>query len=113
VYWVNDHLPEDEMKAWLEEVGAKWVRHLDFDELMLLVRNEFGLTHLDLKRFEKLQNTYQETFKKLTEKIASKPESKEKRLIEEAAEKAAKDFDSWFSVALEARKYEIRLLPLL
>ncbi|MEJ2224819.1 MAG: tetratricopeptide repeat protein [Syntrophobacterales bacterium] len=106
VYWVNAHLPENEMGEWLEQVDAKWVRHLDFDELMLLIRNEFDLTHPDLRRFEKLRDTYQETFKNLTEKIEAKPESKEKRLIEEAAEKAAKDFDSWFSVELEARKFK-------
>jgi protein O-mannosyl-transferase len=106
VYWVNNRSPESGLGTWLDKVGAKWVRHLDFDELMLLIRDEFGLAHPDLKRFEKLRDTYQETFKKLTEKIARTPESEEKRVIEAAAAKAAKDFDSWFSVELEASKFK-------
>ncbi|MBI2304917.1 MAG: tetratricopeptide repeat protein [Chloroflexi bacterium] len=107
IYWVSSSVPNNDMGGWLESRHATWVQHHDFDELMLLVRNEFELEkHPDFKRFEKLEKTYSETFKSLSDKVAAKPESAEKRTLEKAVEQAAREFTSWIGVWLEASRYE-------
>jgi len=105
IYWVSDKIPESDIGAWLKERNAVWVKHKDFDELMLLLRNEFGLKHPDDKRFERLLDTYYETFKKLKQKVEAKPDTAERRILEKAAEKAVSEFRSWWAVQLEADKY--------
>lgn len=42
VYWVNEQLPYDgEMVNWLENRNAVWVKHSNFDQLMLYFAEEF------------------------------------------------------------------------
>lgn len=106
IYWVNDHPPTGELGEWLDSRGAIWVNHLDFDEWMLIVHNEFVLPQPNMNRFKKINTTYFETFKTLTEEINSRPETDDKHILQEAAAKAAKEFDSWVAVELEARKYK-------
>ncbi|MEE9554325.1 MAG: SIR2 family protein [candidate division Zixibacteria bacterium] len=106
IYWVGDNIPDTEIGTWLKDRKAIWVRHRDFDELMLLIRNEFELKHPDEKRLEKIMTTYKETFKNLMEKLDKKEDSPEKKILEDAADKAASEFTDWWSVALEAQKYE-------
>lgn len=106
VYWVNDRLPEGPLADWLKQRGAVWVRHLDFDELMLLIWHEFDLDHPDSKRFEDLMETYSDTFKTLNEKLRGKPDTAEKRALEQAAEKAVSEAEDWWGVGLEAATYE-------
>ncbi|MFI5331453.1 MAG: tetratricopeptide repeat protein [Desulfobaccales bacterium] len=105
VYWVGSSGPVNEMGEWLKKRNAIWVNHRDFDELMLLILNEFELDHPNEIRFKRLLDGYFETFKKLETLVKAKPESDEKKVIEEAAEKAAKKFKDWRAVALEANKY--------
>lgn len=106
IYWVRNSLPENDMRAWLEVHKANWVKHLDFDELMLLMRSELDLEHPDMKRFERLTNTYLDTFKSLTTKLEAKPDSPEKQMVERAIKKPEEDFKTWWSVVFEANKYD-------
>jgi Tfp pilus assembly protein PilF len=106
IYWVRNSLPENDMRAWLETRKANWVKHLDFDELMLLMRSELELEHPDMKRFEKLTNTYLDTFKSLTTELEAKPDSPEKMVVKRAIKKPEEDFKTWWSVVFEANKYE-------
>ena len=103
---MGNALPQDDMVNWLEMKKANWVKHLDYDELMLLVRSEFELEHPDMTRFEKLTTIYLETFKSLTSKLEAKPDSPEKSVIERAIEKPDKEVKTWWSVVFEAHKYE-------
>jgi tetratricopeptide (TPR) repeat protein len=61
IYWVADIIPDNDMGTWLAERNAVWVRHLDFDSLMLNVLDEFRLTGPDPRRFLKLIDTYADT----------------------------------------------------
>ena len=106
IYWINERIPEGEMRKWLQEREAIWVKHKDFDELMLLIWNEFELKHPDDKRFGRLLDTYYETFNKLNKKVEAKPETAEKRILEKAVKKAIRESTSWWAVELEAAKYE-------
>jgi len=45
LYWVRSGIPGEELTGWLKNRHAVWVKHTDFDELMLHFFNEFGLAH--------------------------------------------------------------------
>jgi len=106
IYWVGSHVPDGNMGGWLEERNAVWVNQNDFDELMLLVLNEFGLRHPGKDRFDKLMDTYFETFKELKGRVETRLKKEEVRLLREALERAVQEFGSWWAVELEAEKYE-------
>ena len=105
IYWIGSKIPEGKIGEWLVERNAVWIKQNDFDELMLLLLDEFELGHPEKDRFDKLYNTYFETFKKLKERIDAQPEE-EVKSSKIALEKAMKDFGSWSAVILEAEKYE-------
>lgn len=105
IYWVRQSIPNNEMGEFLKNRNAVWVNHKDFDELMLLIKEEFGLKPPSNERFEKLFKVYFDTFQKLNTKINSKPDSGEKKILEKAVERTSKEFKSWWSVQLEASKY--------
>lgn len=107
VYWVHDTIPENEFGRWLQSrPSAVWVKHLRFDELMVLVYAEFGLTHPEEARFGRLMKTYRETFEKLTKGVAERPTSAEKKALSTAVEKAAGEAESWWSFFLKALALE-------
>ena len=106
VYWINDHLPENVIGQWLERRQAVWVRHCDFDELMLLLWSEFALKHPDRQRFDRLLSTYLDTFQKMKHKLLARPESQEKEVLHQAMEKAVDQFTSWWAVEIDAGKYK-------
>jgi tetratricopeptide (TPR) repeat protein len=105
IYWVGQSIPNNEMGEFLKNRNAVWVNHRDFDELMLLIKEEFGLKTPSNERFEKLFKAYFDTLQNLNEKINLKPESGEKKILENAVENTSKEFKSWWSVQLEASKY--------
>jgi tetratricopeptide (TPR) repeat protein len=106
IYWVGNHLPNTVLGKHLKNHDVTLVKHRDFDELMLYIRNEFDFKHPDEKRFTKIIESYKETFKTLYEKIGRKEDSPEKEILEKAADKAASEFEDWWSVYLEASKHE-------
>ena len=106
IYWVNDVLPDNDFGHWLQDNDASWVKHLKFDELMLLIRNEFDFHHPDEKRFKVLMDTYSETFDKLSGAVDQRPAGKDKEIFESAIKKATSDFKDWWSVELEARRHK-------
>ncbi|MBF0556982.1 MAG: tetratricopeptide repeat protein [Nitrospirae bacterium] len=105
IYWVNKEFPDGKMGEWLRNRNATWVNHLDFDELMLLIHREFKLGHPDKDRYEKVYNTYINTFEKLYKKIETKP-ADEKKMFEPAYTEAANEFKNWYTVENEAAKYK-------
>jgi protein O-mannosyl-transferase len=106
IYWIGETIPDNEMGDFLKSRNAVWVNHRDFDELMLLIKEEFGFKPPSNERFEKLFKTYFDTFQSLNDKINEKPESGEKKVLEKAVKKTSKEFKSWWSVESEARKYK-------
>lgn len=69
VYWVSSREPQGIFRAWLEERGAIWVKHRDFDELMLLFQCEFSIDDPDPKRFRIMDEQYESTKENLLESI--------------------------------------------
>ena len=106
IYWIGSKIPKGETGVWLKRRDAVWVNHNDFDELMLLMLNEFDLSHPKKDRFDRLMNTYFETFRNLRSRIEARLEKEEIKLLRDAMEKAIEEFGSWWGVVLEAEKYE-------
>ncbi len=110
VWWINDKMPDNDMGQWLKGRNVKWVNHLDFDELMLLLLNELGLKHPEGKRFDKLIKTYFDTFEKLKNKIEAKPDNEESKPLKEAfhlvSDKIVEEGEYAWAKVDEARKYQ-------
>jgi protein O-mannosyl-transferase len=105
IYWVGESFPQSPMGDWLTERNAILVKQFDFDELMLLIREEFHFEHPDEKRLGRIMVSYKETLGRLQKKIEAKTDSPEKKILEKAAEKAASEFKDWWAVELEAQKF--------
>lgn len=59
VFWVNSHLPSNtELREWLIDHNATWVKHRDFDEVMMALHHEFKLAHPNERRFTLLMQEY-------------------------------------------------------
>ena len=110
IYWVGREMPGNEMAEFLKHRNAVWVNHRDFDELMLLIKEElkeeFEFKPPSSERFENLFKVYFETFQKLSDKVYSKQYSGEKKVFERAVEKTSQEFNSWWAVELEASKFK-------
>ncbi|MGV8127312.1 MAG: tetratricopeptide repeat protein [Methanothrix sp.] len=105
VYWINDEIPQTSIEKWLYDRKAIWVNHKDFDELMLLIWKEFDLSHPDEKRFDRLIETYMETFDTLRNKLELKPENEVSKELAKSLDKALKDAEpNWWGYYLEAEK---------
>jgi tetratricopeptide (TPR) repeat protein len=104
VWWINNQTPVGPFGEWLGKRDAIWVKHLDFDELMLLIWHEFNFDHPDNKRFEKILDDYRKTFESLKKKIEEKPEE-EKRKFERAIEDVVTKATDWWTIELEASKF--------
>lgn len=105
IYWVNDTLPDNKFGEWLESSDATWVNHLDFDEVMLLVRKEFDLGRPDMGRFMRLENQYNEAIINIRKKVEGREDTTEKEFLEEAVEEVESEFTGWWEVESEAGKY--------
>ncbi|MEM9724747.1 MAG: tetratricopeptide repeat protein [Pseudomonadota bacterium] len=66
VFWVNADRPEGAFADWLRRVGAVWVQHSDFDQLMYFMRMEFGLGHPKIDRFERVFRKYNAQYRELS-----------------------------------------------
>mgnify|MGYP000897572958 CR=1 FL=1 len=94
IYWIGQKLPTNEMGEFLTNRNAIWVNHRDFDELMLLLKDEFGFKLPTEDRFKKLFYTNFKTFQELEGKIHTKLDSIEKDTLEKAFEETSKEFAS-------------------
>jgi len=109
IYWVNSGIPDNEFGEWLKERDATFVKHRDFDELMVHISEEFELDYpikeLFRDRFDELEDKNTAILDELKAKIAEKSDA-EAEALEEAVERTAKQFSKWWAVELEARKYK-------
>lgn len=60
VYWVSKSEPNGILRRWLEEREAVHVKHQDFDELMLLIKQEFNIDDPNKDRYEYVHERYKD-----------------------------------------------------
>ena len=110
IYWINSELPDGPMGKWLEGKDAIWVKHRDFDELMVYMLDGFDLSHPEKKRFDDLMETYTKTFARLAKKgqlsTEEGPRTDKADELSEALRRATERFKSWQGVWIEASLYE-------
>ncbi len=111
IYWVNTNMPASKtMCEWLEKRQAVWVKHLDFDQLMLAMWQVFELEHPDMSRFDTLKKTYEQTFEELRGDVEARAKKNPEALRQETALleglKRAGDELNWWDIALEAERYK-------
>lgn len=107
IYWVSGSEPQGILRPWLEERSAVWIQNSDFDEMMLLIRDAFGLTHPDQKPFEAVFRKYGEMYKALSDRILAKTtDTVESAALKDAVERADRDLSGWLAVYTEASRVE-------
>ena len=106
VFWVNGREPDGPIRPWLIERGAHWVKHHDFDELMVHIRDAFGLTMPDLKRVSELFDNVQRDYLLLSEKIhAAKSTSPAEIALRNAAERVDRTVRDWAVYELRTQRF--------
>ncbi|MDY0278351.1 SIR2 family protein [Methanosarcina mazei] len=91
IYWIGNKIPDNKMGEFLRKRNAIWVKHKNFDELMLHIKEELELELPTIDRFNILfENLYSEC-DFLAKSIHEKPDSEEKVLLEKAAKRASKE----------------------
>ena len=116
VYWINDRCAGPEMNDWLEKRGAIWVKHLGFDELMLLARNECSLRHPDMSRFQAIEGAYLAAFEQLRQHVQNSTDQADRLSVSDDARDTAASLRSaldrvsttldWWKVEQDATKYK-------
>ncbi|HUB74653.1 MAG TPA: tetratricopeptide repeat protein [Solirubrobacteraceae bacterium] len=107
VWWVSRREPTGLIRPWLDSRGAVWVKADDFDELMLLVRNEFAIEHPTAQKFDRMFSTYRQTYEQLSASVEALSDSvADSRPLKEAAARASTEAAGWWRTFLEARRVE-------
>jgi hypothetical protein len=91
IYWIGQRKPDNEMGKFLRKRNAIWVKHKDFDELMLHIKEALELELPTKDKFDLLFANLSNDCDNLTKVIHAKPDSEEKELLEKAAKRASKE----------------------
>ncbi|MHB8103189.1 MAG: SIR2 family NAD-dependent protein deacylase [Methanosarcina sp.] len=91
IYWIGERTPDNQMGEFLEKRNALWVKHKNFEELMLHIKETFELGLPTIDKFDMLFTKLLNDCTDLTETIYAKPDSDEKKILEKAASKASKE----------------------
>lgn len=106
IYWVGEQFPKNRLGKLLEARNTTHVNHFDFDELMLLLKKEFGLKRPDKNRFSKVFRKYFDKLQSLEDNISKRLDSPEKDALSEAAEDAVSELDEKYKFIFEALQHE-------
>jgi tetratricopeptide (TPR) repeat protein len=114
VYWVSSHEPRGRFRPWLEDRRGLWVDYGNFDELMLLFRNEFDVPHPLPETYETIFGDYGEVFSKLSNAINDAPDGRPestplKEAVKEAEQSLPVSVRAWISAVEKARTNPDRL----
>jgi SIR2-like domain len=107
VFWVGQSEPQGILRPWLESRNAIWVEKRDFDECMLVLRDEFQIQHPERTRFDQVFEKYMETYRALSSRIESLPDtSPGVTVLKEAVKRTDQSFPDWRAVSLEAERLQ-------
>ncbi len=107
VFWVSGVEPIGPIRPWLEERGAFWVKHQGFDELMVHVRDVFGLPMPDTKRVEEVFQAVQQNYLSLSEQIRARAGiGPEEAALKDAADRVDRTVRDGAVYDLRARRFK-------
>jgi hypothetical protein len=105
VFWVSGKEPECAIRPWLEARDAFWVEKIDFDELMLLVRDVFELPHPERRRFDEVFEKYKSTYEKLSGRVLSLPDTApDAKPLKVAVKRADDSLPGWWQFVVRAER---------
>lgn len=105
VWWVSRAEPRSAIRGWLLDRDATWVEAAGFDELMLLFREEFQIEHPTAQKFERMIDSYRETYGRLSSRVEELPDTApDSDALKKAAKRARESATEWWKVQLEADK---------
>lgn len=105
VFWVSNSEPQGIVRPWLDVRNAVWVQRGDFDESMLVLRDEFQIQHPERKRFDEVFKKYTETYQALSKRINGLPDSNpEASSLKEVVRRTDQSFPDWRAASLEAKR---------
>ncbi|WP_437938427.1 glycosyltransferase [Sorangium sp. So ce341] len=107
VYWVNVREPGIALGAWLRRHGFTWVDHLDFDELLLMIQDEFRLPHPPPSRFERIVRGYAGALLATADRFARPLTADMYRRVTDSARTAGFRLEEDFAQQLEYSMYRI------
>jgi tetratricopeptide (TPR) repeat protein len=104
VWWVARSEPNERVSQWLTKRGGRWVESADFDQLMLLVQQEFDLPHPEIERWRSVERGYFETFDKIRSAVEKLAESEPSATaLKRASADSLDRVMDWWGVELQAR----------
>jgi tetratricopeptide (TPR) repeat protein len=105
-WWVSRRPPNERVTKWLVDRSGYWVRATDFDQLMLLMRDEFELGHPDLARWKTLHDNYMESLARLSSDVRDMSTSEPAAdALKRASDSAIDNVSDWWAVELAARRH--------
>lgn len=91
VYWINDCEPQADLRNWLIEREAIWVKHRDFDQAMFMVAKEFGLDQPQRPAsFDAIFANSEKKYEELLRAAGTNPDPEQAPLRQAAQEAASK-----------------------
>ena len=106
VYWVGSNLPGGTYGEWLRARGVRWVKHHDFDELMLMLRKAFDLPLPNVEPFDAMLDNFRKRFEELSQKVQQAAPSVEKAELTAALDSVVQKAKDWWAVEFEAYKFK-------
>jgi NAD-dependent SIR2 family protein deacetylase len=103
IYWVGNRLPKSVIGEWLQSRNATWVKHQDFDELMLITWYYFNLKHPDLNKFSRILEVYIKTFNLIKSQVENNIDHTQKISIKNIWEEALNKFENDWHYEVERR----------
>jgi len=89
IFWVNDAWPLGDFGQWLVDRKAVWVKHLDFDRMMFLIRGELALPELDRARFDNIIKGYDQKLDEFIKNVGANANQPSASPTDAALHKAA------------------------
>ena len=107
VYWVSTTEPTGPILECLRRHHLVWVRAGYFDEVMLLIHNEFKLPHPSQQRFNDIFANYQKAFRGLSGNIDAKPaEDAEAAKLRQAVDETTESLPDCWQAMTNAQRYQ-------
>ncbi|HRJ61515.1 MAG TPA: tetratricopeptide repeat protein [Azospirillaceae bacterium] len=104
VYWINDCEPQADLRKWLIERKAIWVKHRDFDQAMFMIAKEFGLDQPQRPAsFDAIFDNNEKKYEELLRAAGTNPDPEQAPLRQAAQQAASKISDALVMLLTAAR----------
>ena len=102
IFWIRNTLPESKLKDWLDSrEHSYWIKHSNFDHLMLYFLNHFDIPRPDKQRCLDAETDFRKSLDNFNKQIED-IDSPKKDQFREILRKYVSSIDDWISLSVEA-----------